>query len=82
MILLKIEKIIITGTRIIIVIEGLWVILHVQWCWIVVKTVDESTGSQVALDSPSSLHSRRPTELSMIVVSFAKSGVSCAVKLW
>jgi hypothetical protein len=51
MILLKIEKIIITGTRIIIVIEGLWVILHVQWCWIVVKTVDESTGSQVALDS-------------------------------
>jgi hypothetical protein len=70
------------GTRIIIGIRGLWVILHVQWCWIVVKTVNESTGSQLALDSPSSSHSRRPTELPMIVVSFTKSGMSCAIKLW
>jgi hypothetical protein len=54
MMLLKIEKIIITWIRIIIGIRGLWVILHVQWCWIVIKMVDESTGSQLALDSPSS----------------------------
>jgi hypothetical protein len=55
---------------------------HIIWCWIVIKTVDESTGSQLALNSPSSSHSRRSIELHMIVISFTKSGVSCAVKLW
>jgi hypothetical protein len=44
--------------------------------------VDESTRSQLALDSSSSSHSHRLTELPMIIVSFTKSGVSCAVKLW
>jgi hypothetical protein len=48
---------------------------------VVLKMMDESTGSQLALNSPSSSHSHRSTELSMIVVFFAKSGVSCAVKL-
>jgi hypothetical protein len=75
MMLLKIEKNNYHGTRIIIGIRGLLTILHVQWFWIVIKMVDELTGSQLALDSPSSSHSRRPTELPMITVSFTKSVV-------
>jgi hypothetical protein len=67
-------------TRIIIGIRGLGAILYVQGCWIVIKMLNESTGSQLALESPSSSHSRWPTELHTIAISVARSGL-CHVYL-